>query len=166
MGRRRRGEEGQDNSNREGSDQQIQGGSDNSNRQGMRQRSGRGQSPAAEGERPRGEASQAGTGGGQRQRQGGQSFGGVEGASPRRQWQTIWVLTATKQLEPRLVRPGLTNGRVTEIVAGDLEEGDTVIIGQNEAGAARTSTQTGAPFGQQRPPGMGGPGPGGRGRGR
>jgi hypothetical protein len=78
---------------------------------------------------------------------------------------TIWVLTATKQLEPRLVRTGLTNGRVTEIVAGDLQEGDTVIIGQNETNASRPQTPT-TPFGQQPGrPGGGGPG-GGRGPGR
>ena len=160
QGFRQRGERGSDNSNREGFRQRGEGGSGNSNREGFRQRGGGGQPPGAEGQRPRDEGSQAGAGEGQRQRQGGQAFGGGEGSSPRRQWQTIWVLTANKQIEPRLVRTGLTNGRVTEIVAGDLEEGDTVIIGQNETGAARPQTQTGAPFGQQRPPGMGGRGPG------
>jgi hypothetical protein len=73
------------------------------------------------------------------------------------------VLAANKQIEPRFVRTGLTNGRVTEIVAGDLKEGDTVIIGQND-NTTRTQQQTGSPFQQQRPPG-GMPG-GGRGPGR
>ena len=170
-GWRRRAEGGEGNSNREGFRRRREGNPDNSNR-GMsqggespdnsnregRRRGGEGQTVGAEGQPSRrGEASQAGAGEGQRQRPGGQSFGG---GSPRRQWQTIWVLTANKQIEPRLVRTGLTNGRVTEIVVGDLEEGDTVIIGQNETGAARPQTQTGAPFGQQRPPGMGGRGPG------
>jgi len=77
---------------------------------------------------------------------------------------TVWVLTATKTIEPRLVRIGITNGRVTEIVAGDLQEGDTVIIGQNETGASRPQSQPGSPFGQQPRPGM--PGGGGRGPGR
>jgi HlyD family secretion protein len=162
---RQRREAGADNSNREGSRRRGEGGPDNSNREGLRQRGGGGQTPAAEGQRPRGEGGQAGAGDGQRQRGGG-SFGGGEGGSPRRQWQTIWVLVAaTKQIEPRQVRTGLTNGRVTEIVAGDLQEGDIVIIGQNETGATRPQTPASSPFGQpQRPPG-GMPG-GGRGPGR
>ena len=71
---------------------------------------------------------------------------------------TVWVLTAAKTIDFRLVRIGITNGRVTEVIAGDLQEGDTIIIGQNDAGASRSQTQTGPPFGQQRPPGMGGGG--------
>lgn len=177
--RRAEGAGGADNPNPEGWRRRGEGRQDNSNSEGMRQRRAEGQTPGAEGTRERGgggqtpgaeggssrrDSSQAGAGDGQRQRQGGPSFaGGGGGGGSRRPWQTIWVLTANKQIEPRQVRTGLTNGRVTEIVAGDLEEGDTVIIGQNETGAARTQTQTGTPFGQQRPPGMGGPG---RGRGR
>lgn len=92
-----------------------------------------------------------------------QGFSGGEGGTVRRQWQTVWVLSANKSIEPRLVRTGLTNGRVTEIVAGDLQEGETIIIGQNEPNANRPQQQIGAPFGQQpRPGGM----PGGRGPGR
>lgn len=163
--------EDQGNGNREGFRQRGESGQGNGNREGGRQRqsgeagqrAGGGQAAGAEGQRPRGEAIQSGAAEGQRQRQGGQSFGGGEGGSPRRQWQTIWVLTANKQIEPRLVRTGLTNGRVTEIVAGDLQEGDTVIIGQNETGASRPQTPA-TPFGGQRPPGM--PGGGGRGPGR
>jgi multidrug efflux pump subunit AcrA (membrane-fusion protein) len=163
-GWRRRGEGGGDNSNREARRRgEGEGRQDASKSESPRERGDGGQTPGAQGQRPRGDASQAGAGEGQRQRQGGQPFVGGGGGGSRRPWQTIWVLSANKQIEPRLVRTGITNGRVTEIVTGDLEEGDTVIIGQNETGAARTQTQTGAPFGQQRPPGMGGP-PRGRGR--
>ena len=172
-GWRRRAEGGDGNGNREGFRRRSEGGADNSNREGRRQRGeggmegrqrgGASQTPGAEGQRPGGDSSQAGGGDGQRQRGGGGSFGGGEGGGPRRQWQTIWVLTATKQIEPRLVRIGLTNGRVTEIVAGDLEEGDTVIIGQNETGATRPQTPT-TPFGPQ--PGRPGGGGPGRGPGR
>ena len=161
-GFRQRGEGGQANGNREGF-RRREGGRGNSNSEGANQRGG-GQAPGADGQRPRGDASQPGGGEGQRGRQGGQGFGGGEGGSPRgRQWQTVWVLAANKQIEPRLVRVGLTNGRVTEIVAGDLQEGDTVIIGQNETGASRPQTPGSSPFNQQqRPPGM----PGGRPPGR
>ncbi|HXI91243.1 MAG TPA: efflux RND transporter periplasmic adaptor subunit, partial [Blastocatellia bacterium] len=166
-GSRQRGEGGQGNSNRAGSRQRGEGGQGNNNREGFRQRGGGGQAAGGEGQRPQGDSGQAGTGQGQRQRgeggQGAQASAGGQGGGPRRQWQTIWVLTANKTIEPRWVRTGLTNGRVTEIVAGDLQEGDTVIIGQNETGAARPQT-TGSPFGQQpRPGGMPG---GGRGPGR
>jgi HlyD family secretion protein len=166
-GFRQRGEGGQATGNREGFRQRGEGGQGNSNREGFRQRGGGEQAASAEGQRPRGEGAQAGSGQGQRQRgesgQGAQAAAGGQGGGPRRQWQTIWVLTANKTIEPRWVRTGLTNGRVTEIVAGDLQEGDTVIIGQNETGAARPQTPTSSPFGQQQRPGgmpSGGRGPG------
>jgi HlyD family secretion protein len=125
-------------------------------------------SGGGDGQRRQGDAGQAqsapapsGGDQGQPQRSGGgqsyQGFSSGDGGSGRRQWQTIWVLSATKTIEPRFVRTGLTNGRVTEIVAGDLQEGDTVITGQNETNANRP--QTAVPFGQQPRPG-GGRGPG------
>ncbi len=98
-----------------------------------------------------------------------QAAGGQENAggngNERPQGQMVWVLVG-KKLEPRFVRTGLTNGRVTEIVAGNLEEGATVVTGQNdgEASSARPQ-QSGSPFGQ-RPGGGGRMGGGGGGRGR
>ena len=72
----------------------------------------------------------------------------------------IWVLTGTKTIEPRFVRAGLTNGRVTEVMGGDVHEGDIVIIGQNETGNGNRQPAA-TPFGQQpRPGGGGGRGPG------
>jgi HlyD family secretion protein len=132
-----------------------------------------GQQPAGEG-RQRGEGAQGG--GGQRQRgQGGGGQGGGGGQRPqgeggqgaqggeggqRRQGQMIWVLTGTKTIEPRFVRAGLTNGRVTEVSGGDVHEGDIVIIGQNETGNSNRQPAA-TPFGQQpRPGGGGGRGPG------
>jgi HlyD family secretion protein len=80
-----------------------------------------------------------------------------EPSSQRRQVQTIWVLADGKTLETRLIRTGITNGRVTEIIGGDIHEGDTVVVGQNEpnGGNRPTPQATGAPFGQR--PGFGGP---------
>jgi HlyD family secretion protein len=75
--------------------------------------------------------------------------------------QMIWVLGTGKTIEPRFVRTGLSNGRVTEIVAGALQEGDTVVIGKNDGGASKAPQRTASPFGQQ--PGGRGAG-GGRGR--
>ncbi len=152
--------------NRTGGHQRGESGQ--GNREGFRHRQGgegNQQASIAQGNRE-GAGQNANQQGGQGQgfgggRQGGQGFGGGGGGGQRRQWQTIWVLSANKQIEPRFVRTGLTNGRVTEIVFGDLHEGDTVIIGQNDANASRPAQQTGSPF-QQRPGGM----PGGRGPGR
>jgi HlyD family secretion protein len=75
----------------------------------------------------------------------------------RRDGQMVWVLVGDKQIEPRFVRTGLTNGRVTEIIGGDLKDGDTIIIGQNDASGSTRPQQGGSPF-NQRPTG------GGRGR--
>ena len=46
---------------------------------------------------------------------------------------TVYVLQADKPV-PREVTPGITDGRVTEILGGELKEGDNVIVsiaGQN-----------------------------------
>jgi HlyD family secretion protein len=67
----------------------------------------------------------------------------------RRQGQMVWVLVDGKKIEPRFVRTGLTNGRVTEIVAGNLEEGDTVIIGKTETENRAGSQPAASPFGPQ-----------------
>jgi HlyD family secretion protein len=89
-----------------------------------------------------------------------QSAGNQSGSGRQRQVQVIWILTANKTLEPHFVRTGITDGRVTEIVSGDVNEGDLVIIGQTSGGSSNSNRpQTTTPFGQ-RPPAAGG----GRGR--
>jgi HlyD family secretion protein len=87
--------------------------------------------------------------------------GGNRSGGARRPVQVIWVLTASKTLEPHFVRAGLTDGRVTEIIGSDLKEGDLVVIGQNSSSSSNNNNrqQNTTPFGQ-RPPGAGG----GRGR--
>ncbi len=52
-------------------------------------------------------------------------------SSQRLQARTIWVLNTDKKLEPRFVTAGITNGRVTAISEGNLQEGDVVVTGQN-----------------------------------
>lgn len=94
-------------------------------------------------------ANNANTGGGNQARGGG--GGGRSGG------QTVWVLVGDKQIEPRFVRAGLTNGRVTEIISNDLKEGDVIITGQNDASGNRPQ-QSGSPLNQR-------PGGGGAGRG-
>lgn len=81
--------------------------------------------------------------------------GGAPGnSSNQRPSQTIWLLNANRQLESRVVRTGITDGRVTEIISGDLQEGEAVVIGQTGSGSA-SSQKPATPFGQQ-PPGGGG----------
>lgn len=152
--------------------QQGAGGQSNSNAQGQEQQPNANNAPNAQGQDQRqgnenrqrgggdpGGQSGQGTQGGQGA-QGGQQSGA--GSGQRRQGQMIWILTGPKTIEPRFVRAGLTNGRVTEIMGPDIREGDTVVIGQNDTGSGNRQTPAATPFGQQRP---GGPG-GGRGPGR
>lgn len=99
-------------------------------------------------------AEQGGEQGARGQGRRGQAAAGQENAgdntNQRPQGQMVWVLVG-KKLEPRFVRTGLTNGRVTEVAAGNLEEGSTVVTGQNdgEASSAARPQQTGSPFGQR-----------------
>jgi HlyD family secretion protein len=78
----------------------------------------------------------------------------------------IWVLDSTGQPQPRRVRLGITNGRETALLGGDLKEGDTVITGElgDEDAGAQQRGNTGSPFG--RTPFGGGAGGGRRGGGR
>jgi HlyD family secretion protein len=96
---------------------------------------------------------------GQTPQQGGQAQGSGQGQSAgggqRRQGQVVYVLVGAKTIEPRFIRTGLTNGRVTEIIGGDLHEGDTIVIGQNDTSGS-SNRQQATPFGQQRPGGGGG----------
>ncbi|HEY8460607.1 MAG TPA: efflux RND transporter periplasmic adaptor subunit, partial [Blastocatellia bacterium] len=70
----------------------------------------------------------------------------------------VWVLGPDKKPQMRRIRLGITDGAWTEIIEGDLKEGDIVIVGQNISAEDRQQSN------QQRPPGFGGM-PGGRGFG-
>jgi HlyD family secretion protein len=137
------------------------------------------QSGAGKGRRPQqGQQAQAGAEGNRQSRRSGQgnqqanqkqqpaqgqqqsanqpAAGGRGGSSRQRQIQTVWVLTANKTLEPHFVRTGITDGRLTEIISGDLKEGDVVVIGQTGGATSNNNrnAQPTTPFGQ-RPPGAG-----------
>jgi len=74
------------------------------------------------------------------------------------QWRVVWVLGgADKTPQPRRIQIGITDGSFTEILQGDLKEGDEVIVMQNVTGDRANRPQT--------PPGFGGPGRGGFGGG-
>ncbi|MGH9903885.1 MAG: hypothetical protein ACRD68_18910, partial [Pyrinomonadaceae bacterium] len=78
------------------------------------------------------------------------------------QTRRVWVLDAEGQPRPRRIKVGLTDGVSTEVVEGDLREGESIITGQNISGAGQTQSSS-----SQTPPGFGGaPRGGGGGRRR
>ena len=67
--------------------------------------------------------------------------------------QTVYILGADKKPKPVEIRTGISDGRFTQVVSGELKDGDLVIVGLATSKAGE-------------PPPMGGPGgPGGRGGG-
>jgi HlyD family secretion protein len=78
------------------------------------------------------------------------------------QTRLVWVIGQDGKPQSRRIKVGLTDGASTEVVEGNLQEGDMVIIGQTVSGADKPqSSQTPAPgFGGA--PRTGVPGGGGR----
>ncbi|MGB7922792.1 MAG: efflux RND transporter periplasmic adaptor subunit [Pyrinomonadaceae bacterium] len=77
------------------------------------------------------------------------------------QTRRVWVLGQDGQPQPRRIKVGLTDGAATEVLEGDLREGETVITGQSVSGASKAQTGQSAPgFGSA--PRTGGGGGGGR----
>ena len=66
----------------------------------------------------------------------------------------LWVLGSEGQPEPRRVRFGITDGRDTAILGGNLEAGEQVISGElaTEVRASGTSSPFGGLFGRRRTP--------------
>ena len=55
------------------------------------------------------------------------------------QTRAIWVLGANGQPQSRRIKVGLTDGASTEVVEGNLQEGEMVIIGQTIYGRQQSS---------------------------
>jgi HlyD family secretion protein len=68
----------------------------------------------------------SGAGGGSWSGQGGSGRGGGGG---RRNSQTVYVLTDTNTLKPVSIRTGLSDGRYTQVVSGDLQPGAKIVTG-------------------------------------
>jgi HlyD family secretion protein len=86
-------------------------------------------------------------------------LGTQSGAGKPRQIQIIWMLSANNTLEPHFIYTGITDGRVTEIVSGNVNEGDAVVIGQTASASTnsnRPQQNTTTPPGQ-RPAGSAAP---------
>ena len=59
----------------------------------------------------------------------------------------VWVLDATGKPQPRRVKLGITNGRETAVLEGELKEGETLITGEmgdEDAAAAQRGGAGGA----------------------
>jgi RND family efflux transporter, MFP subunit len=81
------------------------------------------------------------------------------------QTRRVWVMGQDGKPQPRRIKIGLTDGSATEVVEGELKEGEVVITGQNISGTStqQSNTQTAPGFGgAQRGGGAGGRGGGGR----
>ena len=102
---------------------------------------------------------QAGQGQGRRQQQQGDNAAGGNSGENRfapasapvlpGQVRVVWVMGQNGKPERRRITVGLSDGSATEVVDGDLKEGELVITGQQVSGAARTSNT------QSTPPGFG-----------
>src|SRR4029434_864586 len=99
---------------------------------------------------------------GRRRQQGDNAAGGIGGNSgnggggnfapasaPVLEGQTrmVWVLGADGKPDRRRIKVGLSDGASTEVVEGELKEGDMVITGQTLSGSSNAQNN------QSRPPG-------------
>ena len=73
----------------------------------------------------------------------------------------VFVLDSQQKPQPRKVLLGITDGSATEVISGEINPGDAVIIGDNTQGAQTQTAPAAPPFF----PGFGRGGGGGRGRG-
>ncbi|HSE17649.1 MAG TPA: efflux RND transporter periplasmic adaptor subunit [Pyrinomonadaceae bacterium] len=111
-----------------------------------------------------GQGGQGGQGQGQGQRrrqlQGDNTAGGNNGGENRfapasapvlpGQIRVVWVMGQNGKPERRRITVGLSDGSATEVVSGELNEGDMVITGQQISGTASRNSNT-----QSTPPGFG-----------
>jgi len=89
---------------------------------------------------------------------GGGSSGGATAVLGDNSSRLVWALGPDKQLQPRRIRVGVSDGVMTEVVQGNLRPDDLIIVGQSAGGSTPTASQ--------RPPGFSGPGGLGGGRRR
>jgi HlyD family secretion protein len=71
----------------------------------------------------------------------------------------VWVLGQNGKPERHRITTGLSDGSATEVVDGDLKEGDMVITGQQMSSSATRSTNSTPPGFGGAPRGAGGGGP-------
>jgi len=71
----------------------------------------------------------------------------------------VWVMGQNNKPERRRITVGLSDGSATEVVDGDLKEGDMVITGQQVSNASRNANTQSTPPGFGNAPRTGGGGP-------
>ncbi len=76
------------------------------------------------------------------QRQFGMRGSGM-GGRQMRDFARVWIEDENGQLKMIFIRKGVTDNSYTEIVSGDLEEGQLVITGENTDGSTRSSSRGG-----------------------
>ena len=111
-----------------------------------------------------------GQGQGRRRQQGDNAQGGGDNSNfapasaPVLPGQTriVWVVGQDGKPERRRIKVGLSDGASTEVVEGNLTEGEMVITGQTVSGSGSASTQQNRPPGFGNAPRVGGGGGGGR----
>lgn len=65
------------------------------------------------------------------------------------QTRLVWVLGADGKPQSRRIKVGLTDGASTEVVEGNLQEGEMVVTGQTLSSSTTQTNQTAAPLGAQ-----------------
>ncbi|MGE5277418.1 MAG: efflux RND transporter periplasmic adaptor subunit [Acidobacteriota bacterium] len=78
-------------------------------------------------------------------------FAQTTGGKPRKAGQTVYTVADPSAGEPRAVeiRPGITDGRFTQVVSGDLKPGDTVVVGLVTARAESAGRNPAGPAGRR-----------------
>ena len=99
---------------------------------------------SATGQTPAGQGGQGGTGGGGRKAPGGSGAGGN---GKRQDSGIIWKLLPNKTLEPAQVTLGVTDFTFTELVSGNVNPGDDLVIGQSTNKSSASQTQVRSPVG-------------------
>jgi multidrug efflux pump subunit AcrA (membrane-fusion protein) len=61
------------------------------------------------------------------------------------QTRLVWVLGQDGKPQSRRIKVGLTDGSSTEVVEGNLQEGEVVITGQTISSSSAQTNQTTAP---------------------
>jgi HlyD family secretion protein len=69
------------------------------------------------------------------------------GGKARKASQTVYLLGADGEPKPAEIRAGITDGRFTQIVSGDVKAGDTVIVGLATTKADAAGRSPGGPPG-------------------
>lgn len=53
----------------------------------------------------------------------------------------VWVLDAAKKPQPRQIIAGITDGKFTQVVSGDLKDGDAIVVGDSSQAASAQTQQ-------------------------